>query len=121
MTAANTVGIDAGDVQLRADSFGDPDNSPVVLLHGGGQTRHSWRNTGRELGAAGWHAIAVDLRGHGESGWSPDGRYDLDRFAGDVNAITAHLGRAPVLVGASLGGLSSLAALGDQPELAVVT
>lgn len=113
-----TVTIAAGDVQLVADTFGDPAQPPVVLLHGGGQTRHSWRATGRELADAGWHTLAVDLRGHGESGWSPDGRYDLDRFADDVIAIATHLRRPPVLVGASLGGLASLAALGHQPELA---
>jgi pimeloyl-ACP methyl ester carboxylesterase len=117
--ATHSVTIDAGDVRLAADAFGDPQHPPVVLLHGGGQTRHSWRETGRQLSAAGWHVLAVDLRGHGESEWSPDGVYNLDRFAADVSAIVDHVGRQPVLVGASLGGLSALAALGDWPELAL--
>ncbi|MFB7091048.1 alpha/beta fold hydrolase [Streptomyces sp. NPDC056296] len=104
---------------LIADAHGDPAATPVVLLHGGGQTRHSWRSTASGLGGSGWYALAVDLRGHGESGWSPDGYYGLDRFAADIAAITRHLGRPPVLVGASLGGNASLAALGHQPELAL--
>jgi pimeloyl-ACP methyl ester carboxylesterase len=113
------IDIAAGDVVLAADAFGDPSASPVVLLHGGGQTRHSWRATGRELADAGWYAISVDLRGHGQSGWSPDGRYSLDRFANDVVSIVGDLTRPPVLVGASLGGNASLAALGHFPELAL--
>jgi pimeloyl-ACP methyl ester carboxylesterase len=113
------VDIPADDVTLVADGFGDASRPPVVLLHGGGQTRHSWRATGRDLAAAGWHSLSVDLRGHGQSGWSSDGRYDLDRFADDIVAIVRHLGRPPVLVGASLGGNASLAAIGHNPELAL--
>ena len=63
----------ADGVTLAADAFGDPADPPVVLLHGGGQTRHAWGNTARLLGAAGWYALTVDLRGHGDSDWSPDG------------------------------------------------
>jgi pimeloyl-ACP methyl ester carboxylesterase len=109
----------AGDVTLTADAFGDPAAPPVVLLHGGGQTRHSWGATARDLGSAGWYAVTVDLRGHGDSDWSPDHVYGLDRFGGDVVRIVEHLGRPPVLIGASLGGNASLAALGHFPELAL--
>ncbi|WP_372349783.1 alpha/beta fold hydrolase [Streptomyces sp. KL116D] len=108
-----------GGVELVADTYGSKEDPPVVLLHGGGQTRHSWRSTASDLSEAGWYTLAVDLRGHGESGWSPDGRYGLDRFAGDVVRVVDFLGRAPVLVGASLGGNSSLSALGHHPELAL--
>jgi pimeloyl-ACP methyl ester carboxylesterase len=116
---ATHVEIPVDDVTLAADAFGDARHTPVVLLHGGGQTRHSWRATARELADSGWYALSVDLRGHGQSGWSPNGRYDLDRFSDDVVAIVEYLGRPPVLVGASLGGNASLAALGHQPELAL--
>jgi pimeloyl-ACP methyl ester carboxylesterase len=120
MSEPRAIKIPCGEkVTLAADTYGDPADPPVVLLHGGGQTRHSWRSTANDLGAAGWFTIAVDLRGHGESDWSPDGRYGLDRFAGDVVDIAGYLGRPPVLVGASLGGNSALAALGHHPELAL--
>ena len=111
--------IPAGDVTLAADAFGDPAAPAVVLLHGGGQTRHSWGATARDLGSSGWYAVTVDQRGHGESGWSPDHGYDLDRFAGDVRRVVEHVGRPPVLIGASLGGTAALAALGHVPELAL--
>jgi pimeloyl-ACP methyl ester carboxylesterase len=114
-----TLDIPAGDVTLRADAYGDPADTAVVLLHGGGQTRHSWRRSAAALADSGLYALAVDLRGHGESGWSPDGIYGLDRYAGDVTRIVEYVGRPPVLIGASLGGNASLAALGQHPGLAL--
>jgi len=114
-----TITIPSGDVTLAADAFGDPADTPVVLLHGGGQTRHSWRTTGSELAAAGWYVVSVDQRGHGGSDWSPDGHYSLERFASDVVNVVDSIGRPPVLIGASLGGNAALAALGRYPELAL--
>src|SRR5262249_5073778 len=92
--------------RLAADEEGDPGDAPVVLLHGGGQPRHSWGTTLGAVARKGWHAYAVDLRGHGESDWAPDGDYTLDAFAGDVLAIAHALDSPPVLVGASLGGIA---------------
>ncbi|HUJ63953.1 MAG TPA: alpha/beta hydrolase [Acidimicrobiales bacterium] len=117
--SGRTLNIPSGDVTLVADAFGASEDPPVVLLHGGGQTRHSWGATAAELGSSGWYALTVDLRGHGESGWSPDHHYGLDRFAGDVIRMAEYLNAPPVLVGASLGGNASLAALGHSPELAL--
>lgn len=106
----------APDVTLVADTYGDSNDPPVVLLHGGGQTRHSWDNSARLLGAAGWYALTVDLRGHGESSWSPDGDYSFERFAEDVRALAQSLPAQPALVGASLGGMASLLAVGESDE-----
>ncbi len=98
---------------LAADVGGDPANQPVLLLHGGGQTRHSWGKAARELAQAGYHSIALDLRGHGDSDWAADGDYSLDAFIGDLLAVIATLKQPPVLVGASLGGATSLLAIGE--------
>ena len=100
--------------RLAGDVAGDPANPPVVLLHGGGQTRHSWGTTLGALAEKGWCAYAVDLRGHGDSEWAADGDYSLDAFAGDVLAVSHALEETPALVGASLGGLASLAAIGEH-------
>jgi pimeloyl-ACP methyl ester carboxylesterase len=92
-----------------------------VLLHGGGQTRHSWDNTWRFLVDAGWRAWTVDMRGHGDSEWDGDGDYTLQAFAADAEAIARSIHQPPVLVGASLGGLSSMVAIAQadpQEELA---
>ncbi len=113
---SRTLTIRGVGVDLVADAYGDEQGAPVVLLHGGGQTRHAWGGAARAFAEAGRYALAVDLRGHGHSDWSPDGVYGLSRFAGDVHAITAYLGRPPALVGASLGGLSSIIAVGESTE-----
>ena len=101
-------------VRLVADRYEGRRPESVVLLHGGSQTRHAWGNTARALADDGWTTIAVDLRGHGESDWSPNGDYGLETFASDVKAICAAVEGPPVLVGASLGGLSSMFALCDE-------
>jgi pimeloyl-ACP methyl ester carboxylesterase len=119
MTIMEFAGRD-GNV-LVADVSGEDDAPPVVLLHGGGQTRHSWGTTLSVLGAAGWRAYSVDLRGHGASAWAADGDYTLEAFAGDVRAIAQSLPRPPALVGASLGGLASLAAIGEYPDETVAS
>ncbi len=95
-------------VRLVADTYGNPSAPPVLLLHGGGQTRHAWRGTAKVLAEAGFYAITLDLRGHGESGWCESGNYELENFAEDIRAIAAELPSAPALVGASLGGLAAL-------------
>ncbi|KJE21975.1 putative hydrolase or acyltransferase of alpha/beta superfamily [Frankia torreyi] len=117
-TSGPSLRIPSGGLTLAADAYGDDTDPPVVLLHGGGQTRHSWRRTARRLGADGWYTLTVDLRGHGDSDWSPEGDYALDAFADDVLALRRALGRPPVLIGASLGGIASLAAVGRDPDVA---
>jgi len=100
-------------LELRGDAFGPSHGPPVLLLHGGGQTRHAWRGTAQALAARGWHAVALDLRGHGESDWHPEGRYHFEHFADDVVQLAAAFDRPPALVGASLGGIASLLAAGE--------
>ena len=72
------------------------------------------------LGESGWRAYSVDLRGHGESEWDPDGDYTMDAFAADVRAIAKSMPSPPAIVGASLGGIASMAAIGetDGPPIA---
>jgi pimeloyl-ACP methyl ester carboxylesterase len=101
---------------LVADAWGDPARPPVLLLHGGGQTRHAWGGTARSLAASGRYAVSLDLRGHGESGWAPDANYALGRFARDAIGVAAALPARPAVVGASLGGLSALLALAGEEE-----
>jgi len=101
---------------LRADAWGQPGQPPVLLLHGGGQTRHAWAGTARALADAGWYSVALDLRGHGDSDWCPDGNYEHGAFASDVGAVAESFEQPPILVGASLGGMSSLFALAQASE-----
>jgi pimeloyl-ACP methyl ester carboxylesterase len=104
----------AAGIRLAADSFGDPRAPVVLMLHGGGQTRHAWRATAASLARAGWRSITVDLRGHGESTHPRPAAYAPDDFAQDVRALIAATGN-PIVVGASLGGIAALLALVEAP------
>ena len=105
----------AGGVRIAADEWGPKDGPLVLLQHGGGQTRHAWKGAGETLGAAGYHALALDARGHGDSSWAPDGVYGQDIMVADLRAVVAQLGkRRPVLMGASMGGGVSLVAIGED-------
>jgi len=101
--------------RIAIDRYGPRDGAVVILLPGGGQRRQSWRRTGERLGADGWHAIAADLRGHGDSDPALDGDYGYDRLVDDVVTLIEASGRRAVLVGASLGGKIALSAAGALP------
>lgn len=102
-----------GGLALAAHAAGDPTTPPVLLLHGGGQTRHAWAGTATRLAAHGWYAVALDLRGHGESAWADDEEYSVDAFAGDLAMVAATFSQPPVIIGASLGGIAALVAEGE--------
>jgi pimeloyl-ACP methyl ester carboxylesterase len=106
-----TTGV--GGTRIVADRLGDPEKPAVVFLHGGGQTRRSWGKAAAAVAERGWQAVTVDFRGHGESDWSEGGDYRLVSFAGDVEEVLRHLPPKPVLVGASLGGLTAMLLAGE--------
>lgn len=111
--------IPATEVTLVGDRWeGDPERPEVVLLHGGGQTRHSWRRTAERLAAAGWTVTSVDQRGHGESGRVAPDEYTIDGFVADVVAIAAAAPAPPIFVGASIGGIAALLAAAEHPNVA---
>jgi pimeloyl-ACP methyl ester carboxylesterase len=94
-----------------------PGGAPlVVLLHGGGQTRHAWTALATRLSADGFAVLRYDARGHGDSDWSPAGDYQMARFARDLSGVLAEFGRPAVLIGASLGGVSALLAAAEAPQ-----
>ncbi|WP_174279171.1 alpha/beta fold hydrolase [Sphingomonas bacterium] len=101
---------------LAADECAGGRSLPVILLHGGGQTRHSWAGTLDALAAAGFYVVSLDLRGHGDSGWATDGAYGLDAHLSDLRAVIDELGGRAVVVGASLGGLTGLLAAGEDDD-----
>ena len=105
----------AGTTRLRGAARGNPTDPNVVLLHGGGQTHHAWDQTAAVLAADGFHAIALDLRGHGGSDWPPDGDYRLEAFADDVRTIATTWPDAAI-IGASMGGIGALLAAGEAPH-----
>ena len=78
---------------LVGDVYGE-EGPPVLLLHGGGQTRHAWKKTGELIARMGRVAYAVDQRGHGDSEWVEDGAYQYEDFAADARVLADTLARA---------------------------
>jgi len=103
-----------GGITLAGESWGPEDGPLAVFLHGGGQTRHSWKDSGAALAKVGLHALLLDARGHGESDWAPDGDYSREAMTSDLLGILAELDRPAIVVGASMGGLTGLLAT-DRP------
>ncbi len=106
-----------GGLPLVADVRGDPEDWPVLFLHGGGQTRHAWGRAANTLADRGWRTVSLDLRGHGDSAWDEQGDYSFTAHCADVTAVVDALGRPPVLVGASLGGMAAMLAEGSSDRV----
>jgi len=102
------------DFFIVADTFGNPEDKPVIFLHGGGQTRHSWGDSAKIIAQNGYYSIALDARGHGDSSWSESGSYTIEDLGKDLKEVIKQIGKKPALVGASLGGLTSLIAEGES-------
>lgn len=91
--------------------------SPEILfVHGSAQNAHTWDTVILAMGVS---AIAIDLPGHGHSSWRKDGNYEPTVLANDVaTAIEILAPQAKVIVGMSLGGLTTVALAGMRPDLA---
>jgi pimeloyl-ACP methyl ester carboxylesterase len=98
---------------LAASLDGPESAFPVLLAHGGGQTRRAWRKVAKLLTRHGFRTVAIDLRGHGESAWAENGAYDIHDFARDLLAVASALDSKPAVIGASLGGLAAVLAEGE--------
>jgi len=86
------------------------DQPTILMLHGGGQNRFSWKNTGQILADEGFHVVALDSRGHGDSDRAPDADYDVETLTADVIQVLDAIGRPVSLIGASMGGLTGILA-----------
>ena len=88
-------------LQLAVTAAGPENGQPILLCH-------AWQSRVEALGKAGYRALAFDHRGHGDSGWSED--YNIDLFSGDVLHLARQQTQAPIIVGASLGGIAAMLA-----------
>ena len=87
----------------------------MVFVHGGSQNAHTWDTVLLDLGVP---ALAIDLPGHGHSSWRDDAMYSPHSMAVDIAEVIAlHAASAKMVVGMSLGGLTSLALAGHAPHL----
>ena len=103
-------GVDG--ITLIADEWnrdaGLADQPTILMLHGGGQNRFSWKNTGQILADEGYHVVALDSRGHGDSDRAPGADYAIDTLMADVLHVLDAIGGPVVLIGASMGGLTGI-------------
>jgi esterase len=106
----------AGDHRLSVLDWGnEAAESTIVFLHGAGLTARTWDLSCLVLRHQ-HRCLAVDLRGHGDSEWSPHGDYAPASMAEDIAALIADLGTEPILVGHSLGGLTATHCATTAPE-----
>ncbi len=99
--------------RLTAQVRGDENGPPVLLIHGIGQTHKHWDEVAAALDLTGRRVINLDLRGHGNSEWPSDARYDFDAFVDDIKSVLAQLGGRPVVIASSFSGWLAVAALGE--------
>jgi pimeloyl-ACP methyl ester carboxylesterase len=91
-----------------AAATSDPGRPSILMLHGGGQNRFSWKNTGQILADEGFHVVALDSRGHGDSDRSPNATYTVDALCADTLQVLDQIGRPAMLIGASMGGMTGI-------------
>lgn len=92
------------------------DGVPMILIHGFGNEAHIWDDFAPSVAEA-YQVVAIDQRGHGDSDWDPEGRYEYDDLVADLEAVIDRLDfERVVLVGHSLGGRVSMLYAGRHPE-----
>lgn len=107
--------VQANGLRLHYFDWGDPAAKPLVLLHGGALTAHTWDVVCLGL-LPEFRCIVPDLRGHGDSDWAADGDYSPDAYRADLEALLAHVSLdRPVLIGNSLGGMTALRFAAERP------
>ncbi|MDF2367923.1 alpha/beta hydrolase [Sneathiella sp.] len=103
-------------IKLHYVDWGNPDAPPLLLIHGGRDHCRNWDWVAEEL-RHDWHVIAPDLRGHGDSGWSTDGNYNVQSYVYDIAQLIHQKELSPVtIVSHSLGGSIALRYTGLYPE-----
>lgn len=103
-------------LRLHYVDWGNPEAPPLILQHGGRDHCRSWDWVAEEL-RRDWHVIAPDLRGHGDSAWSPDGSYSMFAFVYDFAQLVQSLGYDQVsIIAHSLGGSIATRFTGLYPD-----
>jgi len=112
--AGRTLDIDG--LRLHYLDWGNPGAPPIVCVHGYTSSAQAFNALARRLRDR-HHVVAPDVRGHGESGWSPSGAYQYEDQVGDLAALVDKLGLARfTLVGTSMGGIIAMAYAGAHPD-----
>lgn len=113
----NSHYIDRGGVRLHHLDWGNEGRPPILMVHGSRLHAHVWNDFGRRFRDR-YHIMAVDQRGHGDSGWCQKREYQLEDFYQDLKAVVeARKLKRFTLIGHSLGGRTSMLFASRHPEL----
>ena len=97
--------------------WGTAGKPPLILLHGIGRVAHTFDHVAPHFDKN-YHVIAVDMRGHGDSGWDPQGAYLVEDYAKDIEGLAEQLRlRNIVIWGNSTGGRVAQVFAGLRPDL----
>ncbi len=109
--------MSVGGLRLHYVDWGNRSAPPFVMLHGIDRVARTFDRVAPHF-ASRYHVIAMDLRGHGDSGWDPEGRYLVEDHVGDLEGLVRALGlRNVTLWGNSTGGRVVQVFAGLHPEL----
>jgi esterase len=109
--------VTSGDLRIHYVDWGNASAPPFVMLHGIDRVARTFDHVAPRF-AGRYHVIAIDLRGHGDSGWDPEGRYLVEDHVGDLEALVRTLGlRGVTLWGNSTGGRVVQVFAGRHPDL----
>jgi esterase len=96
--------ITVNGLRIHYLDWGSPDKPPFIMLHGIGRVAHSFDHIAPRFNTR-YHVIAMDMRGHGDSGWSPEGAYLVEDYVKDLEGMVEQLNlHGLTLLGNSTGG-----------------
>jgi pimeloyl-ACP methyl ester carboxylesterase len=108
--------VSVGELQFRYLDWGTKGLRPILFLHGGALTAHTWDLCCLALRDE-FHCLALDQRGHGDTDWAPDADYSIGAQREDIRGFADRLGLDRfVLVGQSMGAINGLAFAVTHPE-----
>lgn len=107
---------ESDDVTIHYRHFGNRGETPILIVHGLSYFSYDWIEIADQL-CGNREVVAMDMRGFGDSTWSPTQRYSLDDFAGDMTNLLDHMGWPKAIVmGHSMGGRNSTYFTAGQPQ-----
>jgi pimeloyl-ACP methyl ester carboxylesterase len=104
-------------LRIHYVDWGNPTAPPLILIHGLDRVSRTFDHLAPHFTAR-YHVIAIDMRGHGDSGWDPEGRYLVEDHVGDVEGLVQQLGLKDITIwGNSTGGRVAQVFAGKHPDL----
>lgn len=109
--------VNVNGLRIHYVDWGTAGRQPLIMLHGLDRVARTFDHLATHFNGR-YHVLAMDLRGHGDSGWDPEGRYVVEDHVGDLEGLVQQLGlRNIVLWGNSTGGRVVQVFAGLHPEL----